>query len=319
LTRRMPDAEAVMSLRYEGPAVDAGTMDVRSLAPALIAAADAVREAHALLEVRGPTPRVEVRATRPGSFVVDLLLAELPTISQRAIAIFTASPIAAIDNFAALAIVIVNASGWVKRLGNRKIRNVSQPEPGVTRIVLEDGTVIDVPSASFALISDGEFRRALNGMVEPLANDSGVQSLSLSAGDQAETVTVDDLGAFKVPPGREEDLGHSEAVVVLRPVSIVFAERNKWRFSDGDAVFFASIEDPRFLADIDLGTERFAKNDMLQVRLRTTQKRDSAGVLRTERAVTEVIQHIPGAVQLDLFATTADEPPETPQEPEPPA
>lgn len=55
---------------------DAGTMDVRSLASALIAAADAMREAHALLEIPGPAPHVEVRAIRPGSFIVDLLLAE---------------------------------------------------------------------------------------------------------------------------------------------------------------------------------------------------------------------------------------------------
>jgi len=41
--------EAIMTLRFEGVAVDTGTMDVRQLAPALIAAADAMREAHLLL------------------------------------------------------------------------------------------------------------------------------------------------------------------------------------------------------------------------------------------------------------------------------
>ena len=73
---------------------------------------------------------------------------------------------------------------------------------------------------------------------------------------------------------------------------VAFTEGNKWRFSDGDATFFATIEDPDFLAAVNLGIERFAKNDMLRVRLRTKQTRDATG-LHTEHAVVAVVQHIP--------------------------
>lgn len=295
-----------MSLQYEGAAVDAGTMDVRSLAPALIATADAVREAHALLEVPGPSPRVEIRATRLGSFVVDLLLAEMPTLYQRAVAIFTSPPVVAAGDFAGLLLFIVNAAGFVKRIANRRISQVEEtPDRAITRIILEDGTAIEIPSASFVLVSNAGFREALNGMVKPLAGDSGVGSLTLSAGDETETVTTQDLGAFEIPPAREEDLGQSDTEVVLRPVSVAFTEGNKWRFSDGDATFFATIEDPRFLAGVNLGTERFAKNDMLRVLLRTRQTRDASG-LHIERSVIEVREHITGAVQLDLFATSGE-------------
>lgn len=297
----MPDV--VMSLQYEGPAVDAGTMDVRSLAPALIAAADAMREAHALLEIPGPAPRVEVRATRPGSFIVDLLIAEgADGLYQRAIAIFTSAPVTADAGLITLITTVIGSVSIVKRIRNRKINRIEQNPNAATVIILEDGTRIEIPAAgTLRLVVDADFRRSLHGMVDPLTGDRGVNRLTLSDGSQAETVTGDDLPAFNVPPAREEELGSAETTVVLRPVSVAFTEGNKWRFSDGDATFFATIEDPDFLNRVNLGVERFAKNDMLRVDLRTRQTRDASG-LHVERTVTRVIAHIPGAVQLDLFA-----------------
>lgn len=306
----MPDA--VMSLQYEGPAVDAGTMDVRALAPALIAAADAIREAHTLLEIAGPAPRVEVRAVRAGSFVIDLLVAEgADTLYQRAIAIFTSPLVTADAGFTAVIGSVIGAVHIVKRIRNRRINQINQGDQSpdsVTVIILEDGTRIEVPSAgTLRLVIDADFRRSLHGVVEPLAGDRGVTRLTLSDGDQAETVSDNDLPAFDVPPAREEDLGEAETTVVLRPVNVAFTEGNKWRFSDGDAIFFAAIEDLDFLAAVNLGTERFAKNDMLRVLLRTRQTRDASG-LHVERAVVRVLRHIPGAVQLDLFAQDAEPP-----------
>ena len=46
---------------------------------------------------------------------------------------------------------------------------------------------------------------------------------------------------------------------------------------------------------------------MLRVQLRTKQMHDASG-LHVERTVTRVIQHIPGAVQLDLFAQDVEPP-----------
>jgi hypothetical protein len=299
----MPDAAAEMSLRYEGPAVDAGAMDVRALAPALIAAADAMREAHVLLEVPGPPPRVEVRATRPGSFAIDLLVAE--TLYERAVALFTSRPVDAVGGLMGLIGAVISSVGVVKHIRNRKINEIQDSDPDVIVLILEDGTRIEVPSAAtLRLVASGDYRRALRGMVEPMV-DGSITSLTLSAGNQAETVTADDLGAFNVPPAREEDLGQSETEVVLRPVSVAFTEGNKWRFSDGDATFFATIEDPKFLADVNMGVERFAKNDMLRVMLRTRQTRDASG-LHVERAVMQVKAHIPGAIQLDLFTQSEE-------------
>lgn len=67
---------------------------------------------------------------------------------------------------------------------------------------------------------------------------------------------------------------------------------------------FAAIQDADFADGVEVGSERFAKNDLLRVRLRTRQSKVQGG-LRTERTIVEVIEHIPGSTQLDLFADTA--------------
>jgi hypothetical protein len=303
-TKVMPDA--VMTLQYEGDAVDAGTMDVRQLAPALLAAADAVREAHLLLRVPGPAPQIEVRGARPGSFVIDLLVAD-GTFFQRTMDLLISKPVTASLDLGGLVGIVVNSIGLVRRIANRKIASTQEVQPGLIRLILDDGTAVETPPESFQLVLDAAYRRSVRGMVEPLAGDRGVSRLTARADDQAETVTSNDLHSFEVPPTVEEDFGESVSEVVLRPVNVSFTEGNKWRFFDGENTFFALIEDPRFLADVDLGTERFAKNDMLRVKLRTRQTRDASG-LHTERTITEVVEHISGEVQLDLFASSGDAP-----------
>jgi hypothetical protein len=297
--------EAIMTLQFEGEAVDAGTMDVRQLAPALIAAADAMREAHLILRVPGPSPQVEVRATRPGSFIVDLLVAE-PSIFQRAVDLLTSGPATATANLTALVTPVVGSFGLVKRLRNRKIRSAEQITPGLIRLVLDDGTTIETPPQSFQLVLDAAYRKSLHDLVEPLRGNRGITSVVASAEGQSETVTRTDLPAFEVPPTPDEELVDSETEVVLRPVNVAFSEGNKWRFHDGENTFYASIEDPEFLQAVELGTERFAKNDMLRVLLRTRQYKVDSG-LRSERTVIRVLEHLPGARQLDLFAADEDD------------
>lgn len=308
-TTAMP--EAIMTLEFEGDAVDAATMDVRQLAPALIAAADAIREAHQLLRVPGPPPQVNVRAIRPGSFIIDLLVAE-PSILQRAMELLNSPEVTAGLDLSGMVGIVVGSFSLIKRLANRKIAKTEAIRPGLIRLILEDGTVIETPPDTLQLVLDASYRHSIRGVVEPLASGRGITSLVVSTDGESQTVTGTDLRAFEVPHTVEEELVDTISEVVLRPVSLSFTEGNKWRFHDGESIFYAAIDDPRFAESVELGTERFAKNDMLRVRLRIRQTKVEGG-LRTERSIVEVLQHLPGATQLDLFAepNRPNESPET--------
>ena len=66
-------ATAHTRLTYDGPALQAHTMDVRTLAPALLAFGDLCEEVGRTLYGPQVNTRVEVRASfRTGSFGVDL-------------------------------------------------------------------------------------------------------------------------------------------------------------------------------------------------------------------------------------------------------
>jgi len=297
-------AEATMTLQYEGPAVESGAMDVRQLAPALIATADVIREAHVFLGVPGPAPQVEVRATRPGSFIVDLLVADGGGVARNMLDMLVSRPSEAAADLSGLVTLVVSSVGAVRWLRNRRITATEQVSPGRVRIVLDNNTTLEIEPEALRLMMDAEYRRSLRAMIAPVT-DTGISSLTVSTENRAETVSTTDGPAFEVPPTVEERLGESVTEVVLRPVNVAFTEGNKWRFNDGESTFHAAIHDVGFLSRVDAGTERFAKNDMLRVRLHTRQTRDADG-LHTERTVTEVLDHLSGAVQLDLFGDSGD-------------
>jgi hypothetical protein len=295
-------AEAVMTLQYEGNAVDAGTMEVRQLAPALLATGEAIRQAHALLSLEGPAPQVEVRATRPGSFVIDLIVADLPLL-RRMLDVFDNQSAVAAATLATLVTTFITSLTLISRLRGRKISRSEEIEPGRIRLILQDGVIIETTPDSLALAMDALYRRSVRRVVEPAAAE-GIRSLTVSANGQSETVNSADVPAFDLPPTADEYLGESVSDVVLRPVNVAFAENNKWRFSDGESTFYASIDDAEFARKVEDGSERFAKNDLLRVELRARQTRDAGGTLHTDYAVIKVNQHIPGyrGVQLALFA-----------------
>jgi hypothetical protein len=311
----MPDAVAEMSLQYEGPAVDAGAMDVRSLAPALIGAADALRDAHTLLALPGSPPKVEIRAARPGSFVVDLAIAEL--VYHDAVTLLDSPEGSAAGVLSGLVGLVIASVPVIRKIRNRKIATET-PAPdksGDIVIALEDGDILTITSSSLTLASNPAYRSAVHRMVQPLAADDGITRLTLAGASERESITTADLGAFEVPPTRVEDRIESSSEAVLRLERVEFAEDKPWRFSDGSTSFFASVEAPDFLLAVGQGLVRFGNNDLLRVTLRITQTRDAAGKLRTERVITKVHQHIsvpaPAGVQLDLFGQPEEPSPDS--------
>ena len=284
--------------------MDSGAMDVRQLAPAILATAEVVRVAHGLLNVPGPAPQVNISATRPGSFIVDLLVADA-NFGRQILDLLVSRPADAAINLQGLVTLVVMSVGGVRKLRNRKIARVEQPTPDLVRIILDDGTTLEIAPEVLRLTLDAEYRRALRAMTEPVRGEQGIERLTVRADSQSEAVESADSSAFDVPPSAEESLGESVTEVVLRPINVAFTEGNKWRFNDGETTFHAAIHDLGFLSRVDAGRERFAKNDMLRVRLRTRQTRDAEG-LHTERTVTDVLEHLSGGVQLALFADPRD-------------
>jgi hypothetical protein len=289
-----------LSIRYEGPALEAHRMDVRELAPSLLALADLFTYAH-LLTGGGYTqaPALEVTALvvtaqRERSFAVDLSLTT-PHGAGSAVDLFDEGEHAAAAKATTLSASVVGAMHWAV-LRHRKGREdqVVPLRPGWIRVGWPDGTHIETPGEAQTLVAGTDFNRMVGHALEPLRSE-GIEEVELGRGSQgrAESVHVsrDDLPAFNTLEPEDDLLSDNVRKVAVRVENLAFKEGNKWRINDGTSSLWASVHDLPFLQRVSSGEARFANGDSLLVEMRDKQYRTPDGGLRGEHFIERVLEH----------------------------
>lgn len=299
LTRHVgaDEERAELRIRYEGPAFESGSMDVRQLAPSLLALAEVFDLAHQETS-SGYTspPALEVWATQSGSFAVDLLLAAQEGLEGAFEWVKTpdGTAVTGITSVAFSALGILLAR---KRNEGGEVQEASSVNPGSVLIHWPDGTRFLAPPGASELADRMDFRRAAGAVMKPL-EDRGVDRIALghrgSTSDDV-VVTREDLSAFSTADSDDDLVSDNERIVELGLVTLGFPEGNKWRVSDGASVFWASLEDTEFAERVSSNEEVFARDDTLRVRLRDRQYRNPGGGYRVEHIIQEVIDHRRGS------------------------
>lgn len=300
--------EATFSVTYQGPAVAEHRMDVTVLAPALLSLADVYRIANDELNPSAPDVNLEIRATSPSSFLVDLALVQ-PEAVQGAIEYINDSEAmdAVIKLHQFLTAVVggtfflgIGLVAFIKKVAGRPEQGREQRVDGTVVVTLVDGTRIEVSNEVLRLYDRVDLRQRLAEVTRPLESD-GIDSVQFSDVDTSEpavTVTADEAPHFRIQGYREELTEHT-AQMVLEIVSPSFREGNKWRVSDGQSTFHVAVEDQGFLQEIDQGHRRFGKGDRVVGLVSQRQYATEHG-LDLERALVQVQQVIPAAENLRL-------------------
>lgn len=287
-------SEARFEFHVHGEDVESGTMDVKELAPALLALGELIEEANKVVNRNQAHMSVRVQADfQRNSFDIFFQIWQ----SLRELLIHT--DVTAAKELLEWIGIIKGVGGvstyslirLIKWLKGRKISEKS--------IVMHDDSVtitsdshnennITVNKNVYNMYCNYPVRRALEGVVRPLEND-GLDSLEFfHDGDIAEKIEKSEREYFKVTANSEDPM-YSEAIKAFQIVMLVFKQKNKWRLSDGTSTIPVTITDEKFLKKIDDG-EFFGKNDILVVRIRTKQWSTPDG-LKTEYEVVEVIDH----------------------------
>lgn len=307
----MPDMSKVsFNILYDGPALVNSEMDVRELAPALLALGDLLEEANAVINSGRAHISVQVKASfKTGCFGIELDV--LQTLLQHAQSLFAHDTVATakellewiglLDTAKGAGLGVVGGLLWlVKRVRGRKINQVVVLDNGKVRIVMDDES-IETEQQVLDLYRQFRVRSALEAVLKPLESD-GIDTFAATDLKQKKRfieVSRAEVAYFKTPEAEPETLSDSESEVNLQIVSISFQDGNKWRFNDGASVFYADMLDEGFSVQVAASAASFTKGDILKVRLRMVQSLAGES-FKTEYSVLQVLEHRKAASQLKM-------------------
>ena len=291
-----------LRLTYDGPALQTHTMDVRLLAPALLAFGDLAEEAARTLWGDAVSVKVDVRASfKTGSFGIELDV--LTSLLQNLIGFLKGDAATAVANGTALLTALgVTGKGLIyalKWLRGRPIRKIERIAEG-RRIITDDGDALEVEESVITLMQSVRVREHLWRVIEPIDRE-GIDAVAFGR-DAEVTVLVEreHLAYFHVPQGKERLLSEEERTMPFSIVSLSFKEANKWRLHDGQNTVFVELADQDFLSRIDRNQVRFAKGDILIARTRILHRILPDGSLRTDYTLLHVQNHHPAPPQIEL-------------------
>jgi hypothetical protein len=289
---------AEFTIAYDGEALKNHRIDVRDLAPALLAIGSLFEEANRVLNRDRTTTKVQVRATPAGSFQVDFDL--IQTVASQVEGFLTGTHIEVAKNIKTLLFGDGGLITLLLFLRGRKPKQIASDLQGVT-LQVENSTVI-FSHQVIQLAESVPVREQVKGILAPL-RQTGIDTFEAKETPGARPLVAihkNDLDYFEVPIGEEvtEELPERAWTQAYSIVSLTFKEENKWRLSDGQSSFGVTILDRAFLLRVDAGLS-FSKGDVLVCDIRSRQAHTPDGV-RTEYFVDRVVQHRPAPKQYKL-------------------
>ncbi len=282
---------------YDGKALDEHLMDVRDLAPAMMAISDLLT--HANKEINGDKLEIKLNVKanfKTGCFGIEFV-EQLSWVNQikdlltgpTATALANASGILGfVGFFGGTAIGVIQLYKKLKGKPPVKIEETLDN----AKVFYSETEYLEVDKRVLRLYRSKVIASDIEKMLEPL-NKEGIDSFYVVKEMLDQNIELfidkDEVEFFKFQD-IDDHLSESITETFLQIESISFKEKNKWRFNNGGSTINASISDEVFLQKIDSGLLRFGKGDLLKVKLKTIQFLAHTK-LKTEFEVVEVIEH----------------------------
>ncbi len=285
-------------LKYKGPSVDDGSMDVYVAAANMVAFSDYVVAATKQLygEVN---VKAEVKGFQHGSFETDLMF----HVVGLGTTILTTTP----DVRSVLNAVkeSVNLFKFLKGQPPQKVEHTDQSNNvTVTNVA---GSVIVVQAESLNLTLDEKAGKAAAQFVGQALSKPGVDKIEIrSEGKQVAIATQEEAPFFRAIVDETPIVEQTVRMgLTIQEPSFKDGTGHKWTMWDGEASLQYAMEDETFLTRIDNG-ESFRKGDVLICDVKFTQTR-AGSKLKIQRAIVRVHDHQEGSEQGEFDLEVTDE------------
>lgn len=297
-------------IAYTGDALENGAMDINDLAPALLAFAELVKRANVLVGNTQPVRlMLNADSIKRGSFDVTLELI-YSGLDQIKLLMGAAEDIGlkALSDALGIGATIKEGVFWlIQAIGNKKILNVSETDDNKVAINLNDNSKIIINQNTYNVFMDHEARSSITKVMEPVKKD-GIDGFEIRNPYNYEDkkpsfkMVKDDLQLYETPELETNVVPENiiEQEVLLKIVSLVFDEAQKWRFTDGDTTFWAKVEDKDFWNSVNSSEQAFRNGDRLKAVCRIVQRIGVNGNIITERSIIKVIEVLPKPTQIKL-------------------
>lgn len=292
----MDTSRKVITIAYCGPAVDNGTMDIRDLAPALLAFSDFITGANKVLNNDSSQISVRVNADfRQGSF--EIQLAVIKTLAQQVQELWNTPGVDAGGILAILGLCTATDKegliDLIKEIGGRVVKDIfeSKEQPGKSIICVQgDNNVICVDSNVAKLYKDYGTMKNIEKVLSPL-KQSGIDAFEIrekgAAIQAAKQITKEESRYFETPEDAQTMTNVTTQSVWVKVLGVSF-EDLKWKLSLGDSKIYAAMNDEAFKEKMDKHQVVFGKGDMLKVTLETTQEISKRGEITPQYAILKV-------------------------------
>lgn len=293
---------AEFKIAYDGEALRSHIMDVRDLAPALLAFGKLFDESNRVLNGNKTTVKLQVKATSPASF--DIVFQLDQSFIEQVTGLLTGDMVTSALNLLTIMGFATGASTYsflwlIRKLQGKRPTSIKDRKDGTVEIKYDSETFI-VPIELLRLYQDIAVRKAAQEILEPLKNE-GIDTFKVINNNvTVNVINKIDVVYYQLPEVHDEVILESDKKAAYSIVSLAFKEDNKWRLYDGNSTISVTMTDDDFLYQVDNNLVSFAKGDILICEVKTIQYRTEAG-LRTEHEVLKVVEHKQAARQLKLF------------------
>ena len=213
-----------MLLRYQGPAVEDGTMNVYDAAANMTAFSDFVVAATHKVYGEDVHVRAEVAAFKQGSFGTDLLF----EVVGAAAAILPMFP-----DIVSVATTVKESLELYRFLKGEDPQRIENREDNSVTVTNNSGNIIVINRPSPQLTLDPKAGKAAAQVVGEALSKAGVDSMDISSdGVEVVQATTNDA-IYYHPIGDENTITESVAQMELGIETISFKDGNKWRMWNG--------------------------------------------------------------------------------------